>query len=816
MSEELVVAEGIADPPLWDDGRIPDRLPIPDPLPVREVAAVSPQQPWAMGEASVEEILSPIDGIDGTRARRSRLRRGARAVLAWLEQSEGASWQERWQTSGIEGVDDWRQAVVERWNAENDVRYRPDLAVAGVIWLMTVDAIRPSYEWLHRRHVEIYNLDDVLLVHRDSAGRDAVVQALLAGTSNRVQAKRQRGKALPQLAKILAHTGKRTLADISVEDLAEARESARGIIKLPSGAAYDGMSLAGLLPADAPKRFINTRRTRQLSVQELIERTGIKSPNAKVLFGDYFRARTGLTYATRTQLITKLVKNFWLEIETLVPGIDSFEVDSKVIEEWQSIIKTIRHGTHSGKPRQDVGAIIEVVRIFYFHLNDWAQADPTRYGHLAAPNPIAPNQTKARAKRARLQRSASHARTRERMPFIDRLLTYVEDERRRTRAVLVLAEAARVGDTFVHAGVAYERVVVARKFTRGMRSYGGVERLGVRAVTSGLEFDARHEETIAFWRWATIMTLRETGCRIEELEEMTHASIVQYKVPATGEVLPLLQIAPSKNDKERIMLMSEELADVIVAVISRVRIADDGGRIPLVTRWDYAEKTESEALPFLFQRFIDGENRLINRAWVLRQLSDIAKELDHRNEAGELVRFHNHDVRRIFATEAVMTGFPVHVLAKVLGHSSLETTMRYVLVYGEDVYRSQQRFFEKRRALRPSAEYREPTEQEVEEFLGHFERRQLELGTCGRAYGAACAHEHACIRCTMFRPDARAESRLVEIVENLEARIVEAEEHGWLGEVEGLRTSLAGAKDKLEKARRKAVAIGMPTLRAGT
>lgn len=815
MSEELVGAHQDANLIPWHDGPLLDRLPIPDPLVASDPPVVRAEQPWVSSNASVEEILSPITCFDGTKGRQSRLRCGARALLAWLEQHEGLTWQERWQASGIEDVERWTRDVTELWNVQKDVRYKPHLAVAGAIWLMTVDAIRPSYAWLHRRHVEIYNLDDVLLSYRDPTARDSVVQALVAGTSNQVQAKRQRGKALPQLAKILAHTGKRLLGDISVEDLAEAREAARGIQKLPSGAAYDGMSLAGLLPADAPKRFINTRRTGQVSVEELIERTGIKSPNAKRFFVDYFRARSGLTYSTRTQLITRLVKNFWLEIETLVPGIDSFEIDSAVVEKWQTVIRTIRHGTNAGKARQDVGAILEAVRRLYFDLNDWAQADPIRYGHLAARNPIAPNQTKARAKRNRLQRAASHARTRERLPFMDSLLGYVEDERRRTRAIYEWAEPARLGDTFVHAGIAYERVVVSKKFATGMRSYAGDARLGIRAVETGREYDAGYEETIAFWRWATIMTLRETGCRIEEFEELTHASVVQYKVPATGEVLPLLQIAPSKNDRERIMLMSEELADVLVAVISRVRVAGNKGRIPLIRRWDYAEKLESDPLPFLFQRFIDGENRLINRAWVLRQLSDIAKELDHRNEASELVRFHNHDVRRIFATEAVMTGFPVHILAKVLGHSSLETTMRYVLVYGEDVYRSQQAFFERRRALRPSAEYREPTDEEVEEFLGHFERRQLELGTCGRAYGAACVHEHACIRCTMFRPDARAETRLVEIVENLEARIVEAEEHGWLGEVEGLKTSLAGARDKLDKARRKSVAIGMPALRAG-
>ncbi|MEV5483519.1 MULTISPECIES: hypothetical protein [Streptomyces] len=37
----------------------------------------------------------------------------------------------------------------------------------------------------------------------------------------------------------------------------------------------------------------------------------------------------------------------------------------------------------------------------------------------------------------------------------------------------------------------------------------------------------------------------------------------------------------------------------------------------------------------------------------------------------------------------------------------------------------------------------------------------------------------------------------MEIRDNLIARISEAEGEGWLGEVEGLKVSLAGAQDKL-------------------
>jgi hypothetical protein len=43
---------------------------------------------------------------------------------------------------------------------------------------------------------------------------------------------------------------------------------------------------------------------------------------------------------------------------------------------------------------------------------------------------------------------------------------------------------------------------------------------------------------------------------------------------------------------------------------------------------------------------------------------------------------------------------------------------------------------------------------------------------------------------------------LREIITNLHARITEAEQNNWLGEVEGLKASLAGAQEKLEEMER--------------
>lgn len=104
-----------------------------------------------------------------------------------------------------------------------------------------------------------------------------------------------------------------------------------------------------------------------------------------------------------------------------------------------------------------------------------------------------------------------------------------------------------------------------------------------------------------------------------------------------------------------------------------------------------------------------------------------------------------HDFRRIFATEAVASGLPIHIAAKLLGHQDLNTTQTYTAVYQDDVLRHHAAFIARRRADRPGEEYREPTATEWAEFERHFTRRRVELGSCVRPYGTPCRHEHACL-----------------------------------------------------------------------
>ena len=57
-----------------------------------------------------------------------------------------------------------------------------------------------------------------------------------------------------------------------------------------------------------------------------------------------------------------------------------------------------------------------------------------------------------------------------------------------------------------------------------------------------------------------------------------------------------------------------------------------------------------------------------------------------------------------------------------------------------------------------------------------------------------------CLRCSLLRIDPLQRPRIIEIRDNLLARIAEAHREGWLGEAEGLNVSLAAANAKLAQA----------------
>ena len=133
-----------------------------------------------------------------------------------------------------------------------------------------------------------------------------------------------------------------------------------------------------------------------------------------------------------------------------------------------------------------------------------------------------------------------------------------------------------------------------------------------------------------------VEVLRHTGIRIEELLELSHHSLIQYRLPTTGEIVPLLQIAPSKTDTERLLLVSPELADVLSAIICRS--ATHAGAVPLVAAYDPREASGTPPMPLLFQRRIGSEHRAISTTTIRKPLNEALDATGLTDATGEPLR----------------------------------------------------------------------------------------------------------------------------------------------------------------------------------
>jgi hypothetical protein len=725
---------------------------------------------------------------------------GVAAVLDWLAQFPGDTWQDRLlaSTTVAEGDNAQCKHMAARWwltNSGADVSdTRAQLLIStGLMALICGDVLHPDMGWLISPRTP-KNLTVHLGRTRDPHGWARLQAHCDADPASRGT----KATALGRIAVLLAAKGG-TLAEVTVGDCLELLQAVHRIGggKTTSGYFYQLLHAIGIFDAAAPATVRAFGTAGQLRVEELVDRYRLACQPIRDLIVHYLRERQStVDYVTVERLATTLAKLFWADLEHHHRGIDSLRLTPKIAADWKQRMLIHESGLST----------LSTVRAFYLDIAQWAMDEPARWGPWAAPCPIRADEL-SRTKTHRRRKSRMDQRTRERLPVLPDLVTAVNTERRTAAELLAAARAAPPGEVFSAAGHTLRRTQLARP-ADAAKTWAEDPDTGTRA-------DLTHAEHQAFWAWAVVEVLRHTGLRVEELCELSHHSFVQYTLPSTGELIPLLHVAPSKTDAERLLVISPELADVLSAIVCRIR--DDTAAVPLVAAYDYHEKVWNPLMPLLFQRHYGGERRPINAPAIRRLLNWALAKTGLTDASGNPLNFLPHDFRRIFITDAVMNGMPPHIAQLVVGHRDINTTMGYKAVYPEEVINGHRAFIARRRALRPGEEYRTPTDTEWNEFLGHFERRKVALGTCGRAYNTPCIHEHSCLRCPLLRPDPAQRTRLLEVRDNLLARIDEAKQQHWLGEVDGLTTSLAGAEHKLAQldelnTRTTTTHLGMPHL----
>ncbi len=741
------------------------------PLPAGWEAREPPRRWWQTCQPCdrvLDRVLSAPFTADNPTTQRTR-KRGLTKLLGWLAAQPGQTWQERWLASGAEDARrDWVRLPLAWLVAKQQASPydRADLC-CGMIPLLGGQVVRPTYQWLLRQQPA------QLLAHLRRCLDPEGFAALEAHCAATGRGGAQRQAALNRITWILTAKGG-VVGDITVGDCVELQHALgehQNNGQHGRHLFYALLAETGVLPPDAPPRLKAVLLSGPRTAAQLIDRYHIACRPVRELLVDYLTDRAvDWDYVTLEDVAQMLGSLFWRDLERHHPGIDTLRLPPEVAAAWKDRLRFVWDAQgRKVRPRVNVHVVLTTVRAFYQDLARWAAEDPARWGPWVAPCPIRASDCAHEKARAR-RKASMDQRTRTLLPVLPTLVQVVDRQRHTAQERLAAGRDAPVGAVFAVGGERFQR--------RG----GASERVYVTDLATGRRRDLTIEEEQAFWTWAIVEVLRHIGIRVEELLELTHHSFVAYTLPTTGEVVPMLQVAPSKLDRERLLLVSPELGEVLTAVIHRVR----AGRaaMPLVAAYDWLERTWSAPLPFLFQRRHGPEHRVIPPNYVRTCLGQALAGNGLTDASGRPVRFTPHDFRRIFVTDAIRSGLPPHIAAKICGHIKhqlLDTTMGYAAIYPEDVIAHHRAFIARRRALRPSAEYRDLAPEEWDEFLGHFELRKVALGICTRDYGTPCVHEHACVRCPLLRPDPAQLPRLEEIHANLTDRLQEAKEQGWLG-----------------------------------
>ncbi len=342
-------------------------------------------------------------------------------------------------------------------------------------------------------------------------------------------------------------------------------------------------------------------RLGQRSTTELVDRYRLRDGNVrKVLIRYLDERRPGVDHNTFQNLVNVLAGVFWADIEAHHPDLDTLHLPSVVADAWKQRARTSVRADGATRDRGRLGyfQILDRVRAFYLDIQEWAMEDPT-WAPWAAPSPVRRGDTDGYRNAHRDVVANMHQRVRDRLPQLPTLVRVVDDHRADQAALLAAANATPIGETLAHRDCGYRRVVPA---SYDKPEYRGVTPpVLVENLATGERINLTDTEDEAFWSWAIVETLRHTGVRVEELTELTHLALISYRLPDTGEIVPMLQIVPSKANQERLLLVGPELANGLAAIITRLR-ARNGGTIPLTARYDGHERSTGPALPHLFQR----------------------------------------------------------------------------------------------------------------------------------------------------------------------------------------------------------------------
>ena len=485
-------------------------------------------------------------------------------MLRWLSSFPGDTWQQRWEASQAEDHpgSSWVQLPL-RWLQDNGMRASSDDndLSSGLLMLICGDAIRPGLAWMLTRTHRYLAI--VMAETRDPAGFARLRELAEAGPASSLNDARY---AATRVATLMACKGG-LVSDITVGDCVELADTQRRVHARGGQRKVDfylRLRALGIFPADAPATIRAFGLAQgQLTVEELVDRYRLQCKPVRDLLVDYLKERQpALDYASLDSVSRSLAGLFWARIEALSPGITTLQLPPDVARAWKEDLQTIKRSvtgpdgkrTVVTRPRINTKEELIRVRALYLDIAQWAMEEPGRWAQWAVPSPVSDAEINW-AKERRRRKARMDQRTRERLPVLPVLARTAADRRNATARHLQAAMTTPPGEIIEGTGGTLRRALAPKANGR---------HVWAEDTATGKRRNLTYEEEEAFWAFAVIEVLRLTGIRCEELLELTHHGITEYRLPTTGELVPLLQIAPSKTDTERLLLVSPELADVLV------------------------------------------------------------------------------------------------------------------------------------------------------------------------------------------------------------------------------------------------------------
>jgi integrase len=224
------------------------------------------------------------------------------------------------------------------------------------------------------------------------------------------------------------------------------------------------------------------------------------------------------------------------------------------------------------------------------------------------------------------------------------------------------------------------------------------------------------EEPTVFKRLA-VELLARTGMRVGELCDLEHDAVT-----IIGNE-PWLRIPVGKLHNDRFVPLHPHLVELI------------------------AEYEASDG-PFTPGRLLSGMEGPLNRYAVTRWIKTIARR------AG-IGHVHPHKLRHTLATQAINRGMSIEAIAALLGHRSLDMTMRYAKISNKVVADEYSAVAAKVEALyninQPlGADAAGPNMRRLQHEVHH---RLLGNGWCQRPAQLDCSFESICESCTHFATD---------------------------------------------------------------